>query len=137
VPSPDGNDFGKRWRIRRRKEYLAVQGRGVRIHATFFLLLVLPNRLDHPRLGITVSRKVGNAVVRNRVRRHVREVFRQNKAWFPMGLDVVVIAKRRAANVSHVDVYSDLERCRGRLRREAGQPLRRPGPGSPSARSSS
>lgn len=133
MPSPDGNDFGKRWRIRRRSEYLAVQGRGTRIHSSFFLLLVLPNRRSQPRLGITVSRKVGKAVVRNRIRRRVREVFRQNKAWFPAGLDVVVIAKRSAAGVSFSQVYEDLERCRPRLEREARRVAGRPCSSSPSS----
>ncbi len=125
MPSSDGNHFGKRWRIRRRKDYLAVQSRGSRVHSTYFLLLLLPNGRSHTRLGITVSRKVGKAVVRNRVRRYVREVFRQNKEWFVAGWDVVVIAKRRAAEAAFSDVSSDLGAASGRVRRRTReQPLR-------------
>ena len=119
MPSSDGNRFGKRWRIRRRKDYLVVQSRGCRIHCAYFLMLQLPNGRRHTRVGITVSRKVGNAVVRNRVRRYVREVFRQNKDWFPPGWDVVVIAKKRAAQVGFSEVERDLETAAPRLHRAA------------------
>lgn len=52
-----------------------------------------------PRLGITVSRRVGNAVVRNRVKRHVREWFRRARPGLQPDLDVVVIARREAATL--------------------------------------
>ena len=119
MPSSDGNRFGKRWRIRRRKDYLVVQSRGCRIHCAYFLMLLLPNGRSHTRVGITVSKKVGKAVVRNRVRRYVREVFRQNKAWFPPGHDVVVIAKKRAAEAKLTAVWRDLETAAPRLHRAA------------------
>jgi ribonuclease P protein component len=50
-----------------------------------------------PRLGLTVSRKVGNAVVRNRVKRRIREWFRRERGCFGGAWDVVVIARREAA----------------------------------------
>ncbi len=53
-----------------------------------------PNGLGHPRLGLVVSRKFGNAVARNRFKRRVRELFRRNKALCG-GLDVVVLPSKR------------------------------------------
>ncbi len=53
------------------------------------------------RIGITASKKVGNAVTRNRIKRWVREVFRQNPQFFPRPIDVVVIAKRGIDDFSY------------------------------------
>ncbi len=56
------------------------------------------------RLGIAASKKVGSAVVRNRIKRLVREVFRQNQSRISSDLDVVVVAKRNI-NVKSLDVF--------------------------------
>ncbi|PRP95691.1 Ribonuclease P protein component [Enhygromyxa salina] len=61
------------------------------------------------RLGITVTRKVGNAVVRNRIKRLVREVFRQHRARLPPGLDIVWVAKQQAAGATFAAVLDDFE----------------------------
>ena len=115
-----GHGYGKQWRIRRRRDYLATQNRGRRIHTEHLLLFIRPNGLEHCRIGITVSKKVGNATTRNRIRRRLREVFRQNKDWFPPGHDVVLVAKRVAADASYHDLWAELSRSRRRLSREAG-----------------
>ena len=54
-----------------------------------------PNRLGINRIGITVSKKLGHAVVRNRVRRRLREVYRLNEELFTPGWDIVVVARSR------------------------------------------
>jgi ribonuclease P protein component len=61
------------------------------------------------RLGITVTRKIGNAVARNRIKRLVREVFRLNRERLPEGLDVVWVAKQQAAQACFADVLEDFE----------------------------
>lgn len=64
------------------------------------MILVCPGKNpERTRLGLTVSRKVGNAVVRNRVKRRVREWFRHEADMLPSGLDIVVIARRDAATL--------------------------------------
>jgi ribonuclease P protein component len=72
------------------------------------------------RLGITVSRKVGNAVARNRVKRIVREFARQStradgERWVPGWCDLVVIARPSAAQVPRAEVVQDLARLGARL----------------------
>jgi len=86
-------------RIRRRHEYRRIQTNGARVHTRNFLILIECGRERTRRLGITVTKKVGSAVGRNHVKRRVKEVFRQHRELFPMGGDVVVIAKRGAAEL--------------------------------------
>jgi ribonuclease P protein component len=91
--------FPKEVRLRRRSEFLRVQDKGFKVTADCLLCLVLPNgRADGlTRLGLTVSTKVGPSVVRNRIRRRLRELFRVKKDALPKGLDMVFIARSSAA----------------------------------------
>ncbi len=87
--------LGKAARLTLRSEFLAVQARGKKLYSGAYVVLALPNDLGWPRLGITVSTRVGNAVARNLVKRWVREAFRAAAPGLP-GLDVVVIARASA-----------------------------------------
>ncbi|MDB4958495.1 MAG: rnpA [Myxococcales bacterium] len=89
-------------RLRRRAEYLAVQSTGQKLHGRHLLALA-SKRTDSDlvgRLGITVTKKVGNAVVRNRIKRLVREWMRLH-GWVPAGWDIVLVAKDSAARQLH------------------------------------
>ncbi|MBS1817046.1 MAG: ribonuclease P protein component [Acidobacteria bacterium] len=108
----------RRERIRRRAEYQQVYDRGVKVHGRTFTLFRLPNGLDFGRLGIAATRKLGGAVVRNRAKRLVREVFRLNKPQ--VGVDIVVIPRRELLDTSLVALESEfrhtLERSARRVR---------------------
>jgi ribonuclease P protein component len=82
-------------RLRRRREFLAVQQRGTRLHSDDVVVLGLRTGGTRPRIGITVSSKIASAVERNRVKRWVREAFRTVAADLPP-LDLVVVARRGA-----------------------------------------
>jgi ribonuclease P protein component len=97
--------FPREARIRSRAEYLQVQSTGQRARGRYILLLSIDNGLPITRFGITVSRKTGNAVTRNRVKRRLREVQRQNRDRFVPGKDLVVIATRQAPRAT----YRELE----------------------------
>ena len=103
-----GYGFSKAERLRKRKQFLGVYERGDKIQATYFVLYMLENGRPHHRLGITASRKIGGAVVRNRIKRRLREIFRTNKqAIFPH-CDLVVNAKRSAARARNHQIQEDI-----------------------------
>jgi ribonuclease P protein component len=104
---PDGEGFPKAARIRRRREFLALGRMGERRHTEHFVLL--SRVCDGPtRLGITVSRKVGGAVVRNRVKRRVREIFRRAPDRLLPERDLIVIAKPGAGTLTCRETLDEL-----------------------------
>ncbi len=74
----------------------------------YLILYVYPNNLPSNRLGISVSKKVGNSVVRHRVTRLVRESYRLNKEQIQIGYDLVVVARGTAKDRSYAEVESAL-----------------------------
>jgi ribonuclease P protein component len=100
-----GVRISKEMRLRRRAEFVAVQSGGRKLHGRHVLVLAKEQALPVGRLGITVTKKVGNAVVRNRIRRLLREWLRLN-GWIPPGWDVVVVAKDSAARQGHPDDFA-------------------------------
>jgi ribonuclease P protein component len=81
-------------RIRKRAEFQIVYQGGRRVPSRSVVLFVLPNAQGRPRLGITVTTKIGNAVRRNRAKRLVREIFRRHKTEL---LDVDIVVNGRSA----------------------------------------
>ena len=67
----------------------------------FFVMYVLENNLERNRLGISVSKKVGNSVIRHHITRLVREAYRLQEEMFNSGLDIVVIARGSAKNITY------------------------------------
>ncbi|HEY5934982.1 MAG TPA: ribonuclease P protein component [Kofleriaceae bacterium] len=96
MTSRDGEGFPKAARIRRRREFLALGRTGKKRRTEQFVLL-LQRAAAEPRLGVTVSRKVGGAVTRNRLKRRIREAFRRHDARGRFAHDVIVIAKPGSA----------------------------------------
>jgi len=94
--------------VRSRREFLAIQRGGRRLAAGHFLLVHTERDQGIARLGITVSKKIGHAVVRNRVKRSVREVFRRCRNDLGPGLRVVVIAREGAGELSFHQVAAEL-----------------------------
>jgi ribonuclease P protein component len=106
--------FGKAARLLRRREFLAVQERGRRLYARELVILALDTGRDGPRIGITVPGKVANSVIRNRVKRWVREAFRSGAAAWPP-VDLVVVARAGAPGLGLEGVRSALAAARERL----------------------
>lgn len=81
-------------RLRKRPEFEKAYEEGHKVVTPHFALYVRPNGLPHSRLGITTTRRLGKAVVRNRARRLVREAYRKNQDKFPSGYDFVFVVRR-------------------------------------------
>ena len=96
--------WAKESRLTRSGQFAAVSREGTTYHGRLAVLKALPNGLDQTRYGFIVSRRVGKAVVRNRVKRLLRESTRQ-MAIQP-GWDVVFIARPAAAEASYQDMKS-------------------------------
>ena len=85
---------------------------------SYLVLYARKNRTGTNRVGITVSKKLGHAVVRNRVRRRLREVYRLNESRFQPGWDIVVVARTKAIHAEFAKLqqsYLDLARKAGIL----------------------
>lgn len=107
-----GERFPRAARVRRRPDYLAIQNRGRRLAGSHLLLFALPGG---GRIGITVSKKVGGAVLRNRVKRWIRDCYRRRRPEFPSGFDLVVVARPPAARADHAAVCGELTSLARRL----------------------
>jgi len=92
--------FPRSVRVRSRADYLKVQRSGRKTWGRYLIILSMDNDLPDTRFGITVSRKTGNAVTRNRVKRRIREIQRLNRRNVIAGKDIIVIATREAARAN-------------------------------------
>lgn len=111
--------FPKAHRLRVRREFLAVQRGGRRVATPHFVVYGRRNGGRPARLGITVSRKVGKAHQRNRIKRWLREAFRRSS--LPHGFDLVCVARRENPVTSLVDAQRELLDAAHRLRSGAGR----------------
>lgn len=117
--------------LKKRQEFLRVRG-GRRCQNVAFVLEAKPRHdatsgssgpdsitereLPGPRFGFTITKKIGNAVTRNRIRRRLKHALSQLADEFAMpGFDYVVVGRRRAATQPYSDLKKDLERCLQRV----------------------
>ncbi len=102
--------FSKSERLRKRAEFLFLSDAGRRFHTVHFIIVWCDTETCHARLGVTVSKKVGNAVTRNRIKRLIREYFRHNKVHFQKA-DYNIIAKKGADRLLFQDICLELDKA--------------------------
>lgn len=126
------SSFPKSKRLCKRVDYLHVQRSGKSLHACYFVF-VISHTNNGGLLGVTVSKKVGNAVTRNRIKRVIREFVRTSvplmcegipMKWLPDSINVVVIAKHKAAGISTQLLWKDLESFPSLYLRELSNPTK-------------
>ena len=103
LTNPRTGTFAKTDRLRKRREFLSVYEARRSYFFRLFVVYVRENGLGRHRLGLTVSKKVGGSVVRNRVKRVLREAFRRQRALIPGNFDIVVNAKKGSADMKTTD----------------------------------
>lgn len=101
--------FSKAERLRRRKEFERVYRQGRRLRLPYLKLVLAPNELGLRRIGLSVSRRFGKAVRRNRAKRILREIFRRHKDIFPAAHDVIFIPRPDLLEKRQEDIVRDLE----------------------------
>lgn len=106
-------------RLRRRAEFLRVQGAGKRVPTPHFVLMVLA--AQRQRLGVTVTKRTAGAVGRNRIKRLAREVFRRERALFPANCEVVLVARSGADQLDYGALLGEIQNAQAALLRAAGQ----------------
>lgn len=110
-PAGTGERLLERERLRRRADYLRCYRTGRRRHGALAIVHFVPNQLGAPRLGITASRKVGPAVVRHRLKRRIKEIYRrwQDRGRLP-ALDLVIHLKPEAGQADFQALRAELLR---------------------------
>lgn len=91
-------------RIRKKTDFSGLYREGSRFRGRHFSLVFRKNELGFSRLAVVASRKVGPAIVRNRVKRRLRELFRRNKGLLAEPIDLIVIARPEAGDASWAEV---------------------------------
>lgn len=109
TPPAGGERLPRQARVRRGAEYLRAYRRGRRRSGRFLTLHYVPNEVGSPRVGVTISRKVGNSVVRHRVKRQLLEVYRRSphRGALPP-LDLVLHVRPEAADAPFAALRQDL-----------------------------
>lgn len=102
-----GNTFPPLVRLRKRSEFLRLKDSVNKFATRGILVVWQENNLAYARLGVTVSKKVGCAVTRNRVKRFVRETFRKNRLLIP-AVDLNVIARSESARMDFAFMQQEL-----------------------------
>ncbi len=110
--------FSKSQRVRRREEFQRVFDSNYKVSSRYFTFLFAPGSSSTPRLGIVASRKLGDAVRRNRAKRLIREVFRRLDPGPGTPIDLVVIPRRELFDAPFADLDRDFRAAwrRGRTR---------------------
>ena len=110
-----GHHFKKSARILKRTEFVTLSKNGQKLKSEHFIAAVGPGGSETTRLGITVTKKTGCAVIRNRIKRFIREYFRLNRHRFTGKWDINIIARKNVFAVSSKQAFSSLEKIFGDL----------------------
>ena len=107
--------------VKENYEFRRIYAKGRSGVSPYLVVYVRPNRRGRNRLGVTVSTKLGHAVVRNRVRRRLREIFRLNQGGLAQGYDMILVARTRAVGAEYrektLDAPGRVEALMGELTR--------------------
>ena len=96
------------YRIKRNKDFQAIYRKKNAVAAGVVVLYIMDNKKDIPRAGFSVSKKLGNAVVRNRCKRLLREAVRRHLKEFRCGKDYVFVARKSLAEADFLQIEKDI-----------------------------
>lgn len=93
-PMPKRETFRKRDRLRRRRDFSRLFAEGTAVSESNLVVHAVVNELPHSRLAVSVNRKVGKAVPRNKIRRRIKEAFRRHRSELPLGFDLLCVVRK-------------------------------------------
>jgi ribonuclease P protein component len=102
--------FPKKVRLLKRGQFLKLSKQGKRVYTDCFIAIVLKGTVQNNRIGITISKKVGNAVERNRIKRIIREYFRHNKENISGPKDINIIARKGLTTLSNLEIIEKVDK---------------------------
>ena len=94
--------------LKKNQDFQNVYKKGKSNANKYLVMFIVENNLDKNRIGISVSKKVGNSVIRHRLKRLIKESYRLNEAMFKSGFDIVVVARTTAKDRTYRDIESAL-----------------------------
>lgn len=98
----------KKFRLRKNAEFKKVYIGGKNFWNRNLILYIKKNKLEESRFGITITKKIGNAVVRNKIRRRVKEIYRLNLYRIKDGYDLILLPKKNVVDISYKELESAL-----------------------------
>lgn len=103
-----GQRFPRSCRLTARRQFLHVYDKGLQTRRRSFMVFAHPSDVDVSRLGLTVTKRTGNAVTRNRIKRKLRDAFRRRRSEIPQGIDLVINARRSVLDTTSEQLERDL-----------------------------
>jgi ribonuclease P protein component len=113
--------FPPQARLRKTREFENVYRNGRRATGSSIVMVYLENNTEKSRLGAVISKKVGKAVIRNRFKRYIREIFRLHRDELSKGFDIIVIARKSAREASFRILEGEMLICFKKIIETTGQ----------------
>jgi len=98
----------KRYKLRKNMEFKKVYSGGKNFWNRNLILYIRKNKLEESRFGVTITKKIGNAVVRNKIKRRIKEIYRLNMYRIKDGYDLIFIPKKNVVDISYKELESAL-----------------------------
>jgi ribonuclease P protein component len=108
LPLNRKENIQRKERIRKREDFERLLKSGKRYYSRQYTVIVAPSHFDHVRIGLSIGKRVGNAVCRNYEKRVCREFFRREKHWCKKGNDILIIIKKQTEDFQ--SSYSTLKK---------------------------
>ena len=100
--------MNKKYRLRNNDDFKKVYKKGKNYWNRNLILYIMENDLNHTRIGFSITKKIGNSVVRNRTRRRMKEICRQNLNNIKEGYDIIFIPKKNVVDITYEDLKSGM-----------------------------
>ncbi len=105
----------------KRRDFELVFKEGINSAAKYFIIYVKKNGLTYNRLGLSVSKKIGKAVARNRIKRLLREAIRKVSEKIPLNYDFIVIAKKSSSEAKLEDIVRDMRKSLEKIKENGNE----------------